>query len=197
MAASTANPPFEIIALASSAGGVNALMELLAHLPKELPVPIVAVQHIDPRHRSLLADILTRHTALRVKMAEEGDSLEAGAVYLAPPDRHLLVTPERTLTLTRTELVHYVRPSADLLFESVAATYHDRAIAVVLTGTGQDSATGVKAIKSMGGTVIVQDQASSEFFGMPSAAIATGDVDYVLSLVEIAPALVKLVTPDD
>jgi len=107
------------------------------------------------------------------------------------------VTPERTLTLTRTELVHYVRPSADLLFESVAATYHDRAIAVVLTGTGQDSATGVKAIKSMGGTVIVQDQASSEFFGMPSAAIATGDVDYVLSLVEIAPALVKLVTPDD
>ena len=97
------------------------------------------------------------------------------------------------MLLTQTELVHFVRPSADLLFESVAASYRDRAIAVVLTGTGTDGATGVEAIKKMGGTVIVQDRQSSEFAGMPGAAQQTGMVDFVLPLQEIALALQQLV----
>jgi len=188
-----AREPFEIVAIASSAGGVAALMRALGSLPHEFPVPIVVVQHLDPRHRSLMAEILSRHTALIVKEAQEGDRLERGTVYMAPPDRHLLVNPDSTLTLTRTELVHFVRPSADLLFESVAAAFGARAIAVVLSGTGVDGAMGVRAIKKRGGTVIVQDQQSSEFFGMPGAAIQTGEVDFVISLDEIAEALVKLV----
>lgn len=98
------------------------------------------------------------------------------------------------MSLTQTELVNFVRPSADLLFESVAAAYGERAIAVVLTGTGHDGSMGVTAIKKRGGTVIVQDEASSEFFGMPSAAIKTGAVDFVLSLDEIPTALQTLVS---
>jgi len=186
-------PAFEIVALAASAGGLKALTDVLAALPADFPAALVVVQHLDPRHRSLMAELLGRRTALPVKEAQEGDRLEPGRAYVAPPNRHLLVNPDNTLSLTQTELVHFVRPSADLLFESAAASYRERAIAVVLSGSGKDGAMGVKAIKKMGGTVIVQDAKTSEFFGMPEAAQQTGMVDFVLPLPEIAPALQTLV----
>lgn len=144
-----------------------------------------------------MAEILSRRTALKVKEAREGEHLEIGTTYIAPPNRHLLVNSDRTLSLTQSELVHFVRPSADLLFESVAASYKERAIAVVLSGTGSDGSMGVRAIKKMGGTVIVQDEKSSEFFGMPGAAVQTGCVDFILPLDEIAAALVTLVVKGD
>ena len=184
--------PFDVVALAASAGGLSALGTVLSALPDDFPGPIVVVQHLDARHRSLMAEILNRRTRLRVKEAEEGDRLESHTVYVAPPDYHLLVNPGGTLSLSHSELVHFVRPSADLLFESVAASFKDRAIAVVLTGSGSDGAMGVQAIKKMGGTVIAQDEDSSEFFGMPAAAIKTKTVDFILPLAEIADALVTL-----
>ena len=187
------NAAFDIVALAASAGGLGAISTILSGLPGHFPAAIVIVQHLDPRHRSLMADILSRRTALHVKQAEEGDCLAPTTVYIAPPNRHLLVNPDGTLSLSQSELVHFVRPSADLLFESVAASYKDRAIAVVLTGTGSDGAMGVQAIKKMGGTVVVQDEKTSEFFGMPGAAIQTGSTDFVLPLDEITSALVTLV----
>ncbi|HEY2986839.1 MAG TPA: chemotaxis protein CheB [Candidatus Binatia bacterium] len=185
---------FDIVALAASAGGLKALSLVLAALPGDFPAAIVVVQHLDPRHRSLMADILSRRTALRVKQAEEGEHLSLGTAYIAPPNKHLLVNSGGILSLTQTELVHFVRPSADLLFESAAASFKDRAIAVVLSGTGSDGSMGVKAIKKMGGTVIVQDEKSSEFFGMPGAAMQTGSVDFVLPLEDISSALVSLVS---
>jgi len=184
--------PFEVVALAASAGGLNALTHVLAALPREFPAALVVVQHVDPRHRSLMAEILARRTRIAVNEAHEGDALRAGSAYIAPSNRHLLVNPDRTLSLTQTELVHFVRPSADLLFESTAASFKERAIAVVLSGSGFDGAMGVKAIKKMGGTVIVQDARHAEFSGMPEAAQATGLADFVLELDEIAPALQKL-----
>jgi two-component system, chemotaxis family, protein-glutamate methylesterase/glutaminase len=187
---------FDVAALAASAGGLTALSRVLSALPSDFPAAVVVVQHLDPRHRSLMADILSRRTSLRVKQAEEGDLLTPATVYIAPPNRHLLVNPDGTLSLSQSELVHFVRPSADLLFESVAASHKDRAIAVVLTGTGSDGAMGVQAIKKMGGTVIVQDEKTSQFFGMPAAAIQTGNADFILPLDEIASALVTLVKGD-
>jgi two-component system chemotaxis response regulator CheB len=184
---------FEIVAMAASAGGLTALSEILSALPADFPVPVVVVQHLDPRHRSLMAEILERRTPLRVKQAQAGDRLEPGTVYVAPPDHHLLVNRDGTVSLSQSELVHFVRPSADLLFESMAASYGERSIAVVLTGSGSDGEMGVRAVKTRGGTVIAQSEESAEYFGMPGAAIATKSVDFVLALEEIAPALVTLV----
>lgn len=184
---------FDVVALAASAGGLSALSRVLGALPAGFPAIMVVVQHLDPRHRSLMADILNRRTPLQVKQAEDGDLLKPATIYIAPPNRHLLVNKNKTLSLSQSELVHFVRPSADLLFESVAASFQERAIAVVLTGTGSDGNMGVKAIKQMGGTVIAQDEKTSEFFGMPGAAIATGSVDFILPLEEIPPALISLV----
>ena len=185
---------FDVVALASSAGGIAAISHILESLPAGFPAAIVVVQHLDPRHRSLMAEILRRRTPLEVVQAAEGDRIRPGTVHVAPPDRHLLVNRDGSLSLSHSELVHFVRPSADLLFESVAASYEERAIAVVLTGTGSDGSLGVGAIKKMGGTVIAQDQESAEFFGMPAAAIKSGHADFILRLDEIPTALTTLVT---
>jgi two-component system chemotaxis response regulator CheB len=184
---------YDIVMLAASAGGLAALSEVLGALPADFPIPIVIVQHLDPRHRSLMAEILERRTRLNVEEATEGAKLEASTVYIAPPDEHLLVASDGSLNLSHTELVHFVRPSADLLFESGAGAFPGRAIGVVLTGSGSDANMGVKAIEQTGGTVIAQDPQNAEFSGMPQAAIDTGDVDFILDLKEIGPALVALV----
>ena len=184
---------FDVVAIAASAGGMKALQSVLGGLRETFPAAIVVVQHLDPRHKSLLADILSRRCSLAVAEATAGETLAPSRVYIAPPNHHLLVNSDGTLTLSQSELVHFVRPSADLLFESVAGSHRERVIAVVLTGTGTDGSMGVSAVKKMGGTVIAQDESTSEFFGMPGAAIATGDVDFVLPLQDIASALATLV----
>jgi two-component system, chemotaxis family, protein-glutamate methylesterase/glutaminase len=99
---------FEIVALAASAGGLKALTDVLAALPADFPAALVVVQHLDPRHRSLMAEILGKRTALRVKEAGEGDALQAGLAFIAPPNRHLLVNSDGTLSLSQSELVHFV-----------------------------------------------------------------------------------------
>jgi two-component system chemotaxis response regulator CheB len=168
-------------------------MSVVSSLPAGFPAAVVIVQHLDPKHRSMLADILSRHTPLRVKEAEDGEKIAPGVIYTAPPDRHLLVNSDGTLSLSRSELVHFLRPSADLLLESVAASFKRRAIAVILSGTGSDGSMGVKAVKKMGGAVIAQDPKTAEFPGMPAAAVLTECVDSVRALEEIGPNLVALV----
>ena len=187
-----ATPP-RLVALAASAGGIHALGTVLSDLPPELPAAVVVVQHLAPHSVSHMAQIMTRRTTLDVKQARDGEALRPGVVYIAPPDRHLLVNPDSTVTLAETELVHFLRPSADLMFESAAAAYGERLIAVVLSGTGDDGAMGIRAVKKRGGTVIVQDEASAEFVGMPQAAIRTGEADMVLPLSAIGRQIVAFV----
>lgn len=187
------SPAFEVVALAASAHGIEALTEILSSLPADFPAAIVIVQHLSPHRPSLLAQILDRKTPLKVMQAQEADHLRPGEVYVAPPDRHLLVNADGSLSLTQTEKVHWVRPAAENLFKSVAKSYKNRAIAVVLTGGDKDGSAGVQYIKEMGGTVIAQDKATSKAWGMPSAAIATGCVDWILPLDKIAKAIVTLV----
>ncbi|MGI5469557.1 chemotaxis protein CheB [Streptomyces sp. CA-132043] len=184
---------FAIVAVASSAGGIRALNILLEQLNGDLPVPVLVIQHLDPRHRTVIADVLARRTRLKVKLAESDEQVRPGVVYVAPPDHHLLVNADGVLSLSRSSLVHFVRPSADLLFESLAGAYGPRAIACVLTGSGRDGAMGVDAVKSCGGTVICEDPRTAEFRGMPEAAMETGSVDFVLPLEEIATVIRGLV----
>ena len=140
-----------------------------------------------------MVEILSRRTELTVSQAQEGDRIEPGMIFIAPPDRHLLVNADGTLSLSQSELVHFLRPSADLLFESAAASYRERLVGVVLTGTGRDGAIGVKAVKEMGGMVIAQEAESAEFSGMPLAARDTGVCDRVVALEEISATLAELV----
>jgi two-component system chemotaxis response regulator CheB len=189
--------PRHVVALAASAGGLAALSRILSSLPADFAAPILVVQHVDPNHRSWMAEILTRRTRLRVTQARDGERLAAGTVFIAPPGHHLLVGADGVLALTDTIRVQYSRPSADVLFASLAESWDGGAIAVVLSGMGRDGADGVCAIKSRGGTVIVQDEASAEFFGMPDAAIQTGTADHILPLGAIAAALVKLTSGEN
>lgn len=183
---------FDIVAIGSSAGGIKALEIMLSELTADFPLPILIVQHLDPRHRSLMAEIMQRHSKLRVIEAADGETMKPAFVYIAPPNKHLLVNDGKIL-LTSTAFVHFSRPSIDLLFESVAATYGDRSIGIILSGTGRDGAMGIKAIKEKGGTTIAQDEATAEHWGMPQAAIATGMVDFVLPIQDIAPAIIALI----
>ncbi|NMG18175.1 chemotaxis protein CheB [Brasilonema bromeliae] len=185
----------KVVVLAAGDGGISALSQILVALPVNFPAAIIVVQHLDTQSDpSLMAIALTDSITLPLKLAQEGERLRAGTIYFAPPNEHLFVTPNGTVCLSQAVLVDFVRPSADLLLESVAASFKHRAIAVVLSGTGNDGALGVQAIHQMGGKVITSDDSTSEFFDMPDAAIATGTVDFVLPVNEIASSLLNLVT---
>ncbi|KUF15953.1 chemotaxis protein [Streptomyces silvensis] len=187
------SPSRAVVAIATSAGGLHGASVVLDGLGSGLSVPVLLVQHLDPHHRTVIAQVLSRRVRLPVKLAEQDERALPGTVYIAPPDRHLLMSEDGVLTLSDSAAVHFVRPSADLLFESVAAVYGPRVVACVLTGSGRDGASGVEAVKAHGGTVIVQDPLTAEFSGMPQAAVGTGAMDFVLPLEEIAAVIRGLV----
>src|SRR5579864_5304015 len=187
------SPPIKVVALAAWAGGVKALSKILAALPVDFPAAIVIVQHRTSEELFHLPEILSRRTALPVEPAREGSVLRPASVFIAPPDRHLLVNVDRTLSLSRSPKVHFVRPSADRLFESLATNFGERAIAVVLSGAGSDGSGGVSSIKRMGGVVIAKEPTTADVPGMARAAIETGAVDLIVPLNRIASTLTSLV----
>lgn len=162
-------------------------------LPRDLYAAVLVLLHISPDRPSHLVAIFSRYSNLPVYQANQGDPLRPATVYIAPPGHHLLLSSEGTLLLSDGPKVHYVKPSADSLFESLAQCAGRWMIGVVLTGGGSDGSGYITAIKQVGGMVIAQDEATSEIFGMPKAAVATGSVDLVLPLDQIAPCLVGLI----
>lgn len=185
-------PAFDLVAIVASAGGLQAMEKILAGLPADFPLPIALVQHRATSKPEVLAKVLARHTPLKVKLAEEGETLRPGTVHVALPTLHLHVDPDRTLHHVDGARVRHVLSSGDRLFESAAAALGSRVIGVVLTGYDADGAAGARAIQGAGGFVIAQDAASSAASGMPRAAIETGCVNAVLPLDFIAPALLAL-----
>ena len=183
---------YEVIAIGASWGGLLAVGTLLEGVPVELDQPIVVAQHRSPEStRGVLESLLGRHIDRPVCEPGDKEPLEPRHVYVAPPDYHLLVDGGR-FALSVDARVQFARPSIDVLFESVAEAYRDRAIGIVLTGANEDGAAGLAAIKRNGGVGIVQDPRTATKKSMPEAAIAAAQADAVLPLEEIGPFLYGL-----
>ena len=183
---------YDLVAVGASWGGLDAVSGLLETLPDEIDVPIVLVQHrsADSMRRGL-EDLLDLRTSRTVCEAGDKQRIEPRHVYVAPPDYHLLVE-DGSLALSVDERVQYARPSIDVLFETVADTYAERAIGIVLTGANEDGAAGLARIKERGGVAIVQDPNDALRATMPAAAIAATSADAIIPLAEIGPFLYGL-----
>ncbi len=182
---------FPIVAIAASAGGLEAVSELLAALPSETGMAFVVVQHLDPGHESLLTEILSKKTSLSVQQVHDGMRVEADHVYVIPPNTSLTLVDEHLRLTTRPSGRGGHRP-ADILFRSLAEARASSAIGVVLSGGDSDGALGIQAIKDRGGITFAQEPASARFPGMPHHAIETECVDFVLRPPQIAHELVRL-----
>jgi two-component system, chemotaxis family, protein-glutamate methylesterase/glutaminase len=181
----------DVIVVGASAGGIRALSAVLGGLPPELPASILAVVHIPPYSRSALPLLLSNAGPLPAKAAEDGEKLSRGKVYVAPPDRHLLVERGR-LRLTRGPRENRVRPCVDTLFRSAAVDLGPRVVGVVLSGALDDGTAGLWAVKDRGGATVVQKPADAEYPDMPQSALANVEVDHVLSAGEIGRCLAAL-----
>ena len=183
----------DVLAVASSTGGPNALEVFLGALPSNLPVPVVIVQHMPPLFTKMLSERLDGKSSLKVQEAQAGMTLQPGNVYIAPGDYHLYLDdggPGVRTALNQAAPENSCRPAADVLFRSVAQVYGDRALGVVLTGMGNDGLKGSEEIVKAGGEVLAQDQATSVVWGMPGAVTTAGLVSEVLPL-ERLPAAVE------
>ena len=184
----------ELVAIGTSLGGLNALTSLLGTLPDRFPVPIVIVQHrtISPDGGGL-SRLLQEHSRLTIVEADDKMSLEAGSVYIAPADYHLLIEERGMLALSTDPPVRAARPSIDVLFQTASEAYGAALLGVLLTGASADGAEGLAMVKARGGRAIVEDPATAESCTMPAAALAATAVDYVLPLSKIGEYLVTLV----
>jgi chemotaxis methyl-accepting protein methylase len=180
-----------VIVIGSSAGGIDALTQVLSGFPVDLPAAVLIAQHLRSDRESRLPEHLARHSQLRVCHAQNGLPLEPGVVYVAVPGKHLCVE-NRRLVLNLGEPVHYVRPSVDVLFSSAAQAFGCNVIGVILSGSGCDGAAGCRIIKARGGVTIAQNENTSYQFAMPKAAIDAGVVDYILPVEHIAGKIVSL-----
>lgn len=188
---------YEIVGIAVSTGGPVALREILDHLPKDFPVPILIVQHISEGFTQGLAEWLTSESPMKVIVAKEGDRLKPGTAYLAPSGWHLTVDEEERIRLSEEDLPgNYHKPSADVMLQSIADVYGARAIGLIMTGMGKDGTRGIKAIREAMGFTMAQDEASSVIYGMNKVAIEEGSVIEVVPLDQIAQALRVLVSQE-
>src|SRR5438874_107641 len=181
---------FPVVGLGASAGGLDAFRRLLAALPPGTGMAFVLIQHLDPTHASMMADLLAGHTPMKVQQAVDGMQLEREHVYLIPPGVYLSIQAG-VLRLSKPRERHGARLPVDFFLRSLAEELGHRAICVILSGTGGDGSLGLKAVKEKGGLVIAQDPNEAEYDGMPRSAIMTGAVDLVLPVTEIPETLAK------
>jgi len=182
---------FEIVVVGASSGGLKALQVFLGGLGSEFRVPIVIVQHRGNDSDPGLCDFLAQHTTLTTREPDDKEPIREGHVYLAPSDYHLLIT-DRGFALSIDPPIAFARPSIDLLFESAAEEYGNRAIGVILTGNNSDGARGLATIKAHGGLAIVEDPREAAFSEMPKAALAKCNVDWIVPLENISSLLEQL-----
>lgn len=183
---------FQVIAIAASTGGPQTVHQILSALPSDFSLPVLYVQHISDGFSEGLANWLRVSTELNVCLAQHGEKLNPGTVYLCGEDRHLEVSQDGRIVLSDDPPVGGFRPSASLLFESVAKAFGKKTLAIILTGMGRDGVDGLKAVRQLGGHVLAQDQESSVVFGMPRAAIEEDVHDAIVNPQQIVDYLGQL-----
>jgi two-component system chemotaxis response regulator CheB len=188
---------YKAVVIGVSAGGMEALRVILSVLPADFPAPILVVQHLAPDSDDFLPRFLNEKCPPTVKEADEKEKASPGVVYLAPPNYHLLVEDDATLSLTVTERVNFARPAIDVLFETAADVFGPELIGIVLTGANDDGSRGLRKIKELGGLAIVQAPETASAGIMPTAAIAATEVDHILPLEEIGPVLRNIMGEED
>ena len=187
----------DIIAIGASAGGVEAVIDIAADLPATLPAAVLVVIHVSPDSSGLLPGILNRSSIWNAVQPEDGTRIEHGNIYIAAPDRHMVVEAGDRIRIIRGPKHNRHRPAIDPLFRSVAYQYRDRAIGVILTGFLADGSSGLAMIKSAGGVAIVQDPNDALVPSMPKRALEQVEPDYCLPLTEIPAALARIVKGEE
>ena len=182
---------FPIVAVGASAGGLQAYRRFLEGLPSNTGAAYILIQHLDPNHDSMMAELLAKSTEMPVDQAEDGKAIQPNHVYIIPPNRFMTMA-DKGLLLEQPDHEPGVRLSIDHFFRSMAAARGERAIAIVLSGTGSDGTLGIREIKATGGIVMVQEPKSAEYDGMPRSAVKSGEVDFILPLDEMGNALAAL-----
>jgi two-component system, chemotaxis family, protein-glutamate methylesterase/glutaminase len=191
---SSGSHKIELIVIGGSAGGIQAVSTLLAGLPADLAAAVTVVLHMPPNRPSLLPELFGRHCTLPVKEAEDKEPITPGTVYLAAPDYHLLIEPDRRFALSYDDPVNYSRPSIDMLLESAAMAYRSTVLGIVLSGANSDGADGLAAIRNGGGLGWVQEPTEAQTAVMPLAAIERAGADAVLTLGKMADLLASAPT---
>ena len=179
-----------VVGIGASAGGLDAFKRFFGAMPSPTGLAFVLVQHLDPTHESLMADLLGRYTDMPVVQVEDEMPVEADHVYIIPPDRYLMIS-EGILRLTRPTERRGMRMPIDFFLISLAEDLRERAIGIILSGTASDGTLGIKAVKAQGGVTMVQDPKTAQYDGMPRSAMATGMVDYVLPVDQMPDTLVR------
>lgn len=183
---------YKAVVIGASAGGMEAISNLLKRLKPEFILPIMIVQHTSPSSDNYFIHYIQEKTPLKVKEATSGDKITGGFVFVAPPNYHMLVEKNKTLTLSTEEKVNYSRPSIDVLFNTAAEVYYESLIGIILTGASSDGSLGLKRIKQLGGYCIVQNPQSAESKPMPEYAIDFAHPDKILNIKEISDFLNNL-----
>ena len=186
------SPTIEAVVMGASAGGVHALLAVLADLPRSFRLPLIVVLHLPEGRVSRLAEIFQRRLPIAVREAADKESIAPATLYFAGPGYHLSVEMDRTFSLSCEEAVHYSRPAIDVLMASAADTYGPALAGILLTGANGDGAAGLARISQAGGLTVVQDPAEAEASTMPKAAIRMQQPDLILKLAAIRDLLLKL-----
>jgi len=184
--------PFPIVGIGASAGGLEAFEQFFTHTPPDTGMAFVLIQHLDPKHKSILSELIRRYTRMTVHEVEDGMTIEPNTVYVIPPNRNLALLHGILHLLEQSEIPG-VRTPIDFFFRSLAEDRKEEAICIVLSGTGTEGSMGLRAVKGEGGMVMVQDPESAKYDGMPRSAIATGLVDYILPPEKMADQLIRYV----
>lgn len=189
---SSAGSEFHYVGIGASAGGLEAIEDFFLHMPEEIGLAFIVIQHLSPDYKSLMVELLSKKTKIPVHRCTDGMQVKPDNIYMIPPRKNLTIFHGR-LVLREKDTARGVNLPIDIFLKSLADDQADRAIAVILSGTGSDGTRGVRAIKEQGGMVMVQDEATAKFDGMPRAAISTGVADFILPPKKMAAQLLAYI----